>query len=277
MDMITLTLFGHPFAACFSLDYEYRTTSELGDDACLAYVQSGKQEVYSPTQKIVAREREGILMNCGNYIANFAEVTPTAPFRSVVFHLDSGTIRRAFGDKDLSFLRVDQSKKQMNPALKIERSELLDSFVESMMPYFNYPELAKEELLSLKMQELVYILSDSGRNPIATQIIGTLYNPGEIALDEIIASNLHNNLSVAELAHLTARSVSTFKRDFKKRYKQSPAKYFKTKRLEKSADLLRNTSLQVSQIAWDCGFENPAHFSTSFHNHFGESPRQFRS
>ncbi|MCZ6777609.1 MAG: hypothetical protein O7F16_01465, partial [Acidobacteria bacterium] len=176
MEVITLNLFGHPFAVCFSLEHAYRTMSELRDDACLAYVQSGKQEIYSPTQKIVARDKESILMNCGNYIANFAEVTPIIPFQSIVFHLDAHTIRKAFGDKNLSFLQVDQTHIPRNPALKIEQSDLLDSFVASMMPYFDHPGLARDELLALKLQELVHILSDSGRNPVATQIIGTLYD-----------------------------------------------------------------------------------------------------
>ena len=145
------------------------------------------------------------------------------------------------------------------------------------MPYFNHPKLAKEELLAVKLQELVYILSDSGKNPVATQIIGTLYSPEEIAFDEIIKANIYNNLSIAELAHLTARSESTFKRDFKKVYNDSPANYFKAKRLEKAAELLTTTSLQVNEIAWDCGFESPAHFSDSFHTHFGKSPSVHRA
>jgi len=277
MEMTSLELYSHPFAECFTLDQDLRITSEMRDDACLAYVQSGKQEVYSPRQKIVARDKESILMKCGNYIANFTDVSPTSKFKSLVFHLDPESIKKAFGDKDLGFLRVDKTHAPIDPALKIDQSELLDSFVASMMPYFNHPKLAKEELLAVKLQELVYILSDSGKNPVATQIIGTLYSPEEIAFDEIIKANIYNNLSIAELAHLTARSESTFKRDFKKVYNDSPANYFKAKRLEKAAELLTTTSLQVNEIAWDCGFESPAHFSDSFHTHFGKSPSVYRA
>lgn len=277
MEMISLKLKGHLFAECFSLDQEYRIQREMRDDACLAYIQSGKQEIYSPTQKIVAKDHESILMKCGNYIANFKDVTPTAQFKSVVFHLDPETIKTAFDDKDLDFLRVTRTETPLNPALKIAQNELLDSFVASMMPYFDHPELAREELLLIKLKELVYIISDFGRNSIATQIIGTLYSPEEIAFDEIITANLYNNMTISELAHLSARSESTFKRDFKKWYKESPAKFFKTKRLEKAADLLQNTSLQITEIAWDSGFENAAHFSASFHTHYGKSPKEFRN
>ena len=276
MEMISLELFGHSFAECFTLVQDLRISSEMRNDACLAYVHEGRQEIFSPTQNIIARTNESILMKCGSYIANFANVSPTSQFKSVVFHLDPESIQRAFGDKDLSFLRIDKTSAPINPALKIDRSELLDSFVRSMEPYFEKPELANEQLLAVKLQELVYILCDSGKNPLATQIIGTLYSKEEIAFDVIIESNLYSNLSIAELAHLTGRSDSTFKRDFRKRYDESPAKYFKTKRLDKAADLLKSSELQINEIAWNSGFESPAHFSDSFHTHFGVSPKAFR-
>jgi AraC-like DNA-binding protein len=274
--MISLELFGHVFAECFTLNQDFRLQREMRDDACLAYVQEGKQEIYSPTQKILATDKESILMKCGNYIANFLDVAPTAQFKSVVFHLDPEAIRKAFDDKDLDFLRVDKSKVTRDPALKMEKNELMDSFVASMMPYFDNPQMAKDELLLLKLKELVYILSDFGNNQVVNQIIGTLYSAEEIAFDEIISANLYHNLSVGELAHLTARSESSFKRDFRKWYSESPAKYFKTKRLEKSSDLLKNSNTPISEIAWECGFENPAHFSTSFHDYFCKSPREYR-
>lgn len=277
MEIKSLELFGHSFAECFTLNQGFRTTNEMRNDACLAYVQSGQQEIYSPTQKLVARNNESILMKCGNYVANFKDVTPTSEFKSVVFHLDPEVIKKAFGNEDLNFLRVSKPQHALDPALKIAQNELLDSFVASMIPYFNNPQLAKEELLLLKLKELIYILSDSGKNQIATQIIGTLYSPEEIAFDEIISANIYNNLSIAELAHLTSRSESTFKRDFKKWYSDSPAKYFKTKRLEKAADLLQNSSLQIGEIAWDCGFENAAHFSDSFRTFYGKSPKVYQA
>ena len=277
MEMTTIELYGHAFAECFTLSTDFRVPSVMSDDACLAYVQSGTQEVFSATQKIVARDRESILMKCGNYIANFRIVSPNDHFKSVVFHLDPLSIRKAFGDKDLNFLNIDRNMAPKDSALKVDRSELLDSFVASMMPYFDKPELANEELVAVKLQELVYILSDSGKNTLATQIIGTLYTPIDIAFEKVINANLYNNLSIGELSLLSARSESTFKRDFKKLYNLSPAKYFKTKRLQKAAELLKSSNHQISEIAWSCGFENAAHFSTSFHGHFGTSPREFRS
>ena len=277
MEITSLDLFGHTFAECLTLDQPYRVNRDMRNDACLAYIQAGEQELFSPTRKIVVKDNESILMKCGSYIANFKEVTPTSQFKSVVFHLDPETIGKAFTNDDLNFLRVSRSRSPIDPALKINQNDLLDGFVVSMMPYFNNPTLASEELLLLKLKELIYILSDSGKNELVTQIIGTVYIPEDIAFDQIINANLYNNLSIPELAHLTLRSESTFKRDFKNWYNENPGKYFKTKRLQKASELLKDTSLQIIEIAWDCGFESGAHFSDSFNNHFGKSPKEYRN
>lgn len=277
MEMINLSLFGHTFAECFTLSENFRMPREMRDDACLAYVQEGTQEIYAPTQKLIAKDKESILMKCGNYIANFSNVTPKTQFKSVVFHLDPQAIKKSFGSRDLSFLSDKRKSGNTDPALKLSRNVLLDSFVSSMTPYFDEPTLANDELMAVKLQELVMILSDSGKNALATEILGTLYDPEYAAFQSIINANLYNNMSISELAHLTNKSESTFKREFKKHYNESPAKYFRDKRIKRAAELLNTTSSSISEIAWECGFENIAHFSTSFNETFGKSPRNYRN
>jgi AraC-like DNA-binding protein len=277
MESTTIELFGKPFIQCVTIKRDYRIPKTMENDACLAYVSNGTHEIFSPNQRIVARDSESILMKCGNYIATFKDVDPKVPFKNIVFHLDPESIKRAFGDNDLSFLKVVKKSHKGTQALKYDQDELLDSFVDSVMTYVNKPHLATEELLCVKLQELVYILSDSGNNPLAVEILGTLYSKEVVHFEEIVQANLFTNLTIPELAHLTSKSESSFKRDFNKIYGESPAKYLKTKRLEKAAELLKYSDLRINEIAWDCGFENAAHFSSSFSQYYGHSPRDYRN
>ncbi|MFT7614045.1 MAG: AraC-like DNA-binding protein [Parvicellaceae bacterium] len=277
MEVITLSLRGRPFIQSFSLESDFRANQVRDHDACLSYVCSGTQEIFSPTGKIVTKDGEGVLMKCGNYVAGTVGATPISAYHGVAFHMNLETIKKAFAGKDLGFLKVSNNVKMVDPSVKISQNKMLENFISSLTFYFECPELAKEEILALKLQELVYILCDSGKNPIATQIIGTLETHDQIAFDEIISANLFSGLSLNELAHLTARSESSFKRDFRKWYQESPAKYFKIKRLEKAADLLKHSKLQVNEIAWDCGFESAAHFGAAFLASHGKTPKQFRA
>jgi AraC-like DNA-binding protein len=277
MEVTTLNLYGQAFADCLSMDSSFRGNQLSQDDACLAYVGSGTSEIYSPSGKIIVKDGESILMKCGNYITGVVGATPTSVFQSVIFHMNLESIKKAFIGKDIGFLKVDNESKKVDPSLKIGHSLQMESFIASLTLYFDNPKLVKDEIMALKLQELVYILCDSGKNPVATQIIGSLHSTDQLAFDDIIAANMYSGLSISELAHLSARSESTFKRDFKKWYKESPAKYFKAKKLQKAAGLLKNTTLQVNEIAWDCGFENAAHFGTSFLSFYGQTPKEYRA
>ena len=63
----------------------------------------------------------------------------------------------------------------------------------------------------------------------------------------------------AKLCHL---SLSTFKRDFFNHYQTTPGKWLLKKRLDHAANLLTNQYSNVTQIAFDSGFENISQQST---------------
>jgi AraC-like DNA-binding protein len=48
------------------------------------------------------------------------------------------------------------------------------------------------------------------------------------------------------------------------------------KKLEKAEKMIRERENQINEIAWACGFDNPAHFSTVFHAHYGKSPKKYQ-
>lgn len=56
------------------------------------------------------------------------------------------------------------------------------------------------------------------------------------------------------------------------------AAYVRTRRLERARGLLSNTTgASVTEVALECGFTDPAHFSRLFHRAYGVSPTGFRT
>lgn len=53
--------------------------------------------------------------------------------------------------------------------------------------------------------------------------------------------------------------------------------YINNFRLEKAKDLLSTSTLNISEIAYSCGFASPNYFSTSFKTKYGISPKDFRN
>ena len=276
MEIISLELYGKPFVNCFTVSQEYRLPREMRDDACLNYIAEGSTQVISGTKTISVGTGESVLMKCGNYMVISKGISSFSPQIALTFHFDYESIKKAFGTRDLSFLRKKTLIESLDPTVALGQNELIDGFVQSLDPYFKNKEMIKDDLLAVKLVELITILVNSTNDPLVSYIFGTIDSHEHFEFDKVIEANVFNNLSIPELAHLTNRSESKFKRDFKLYYKESPAKYLKTQKLKKASELLSTSSLQISEIAWDCGFDNVAHFSTSFTKQFGSSPRLYR-
>jgi AraC family transcriptional regulator, exoenzyme S synthesis regulatory protein ExsA len=83
-------------------------------------------------------------------------------------------------------------------------------------------------------------------------------------------------LSLHELAVLSNRSLSSFRRDFFSIYQTPPSQWIRKRRLKKAQELLRTTHMTITDICYTLGFENIAHFSRLFKSQFGSSPSEYR-
>ena len=128
----------------------------------------------------------------------------------------------------------------------------------------------------MKLKEIILLLSQT-RNADSVQIIlSQLFSPTTFTFKQIVEANLFSQLSVEELAQQTNLSISSFKRDFAKLYNDTPASYIKNRRLEKAAELLLVSNERISEIAFDCGFNDVANFTKSFSEKYHTTPTNYR-
>ena len=161
-------------------------------------------------------------------------------------------------------------------AILVNGDVTLDAYFQSMLAYFTGTDKPAETLLTLKLKELIVSILLGRNNPELAAYFQSLLKSDAPPLSQIMEANFCYNLALEEFARLSHRSLSTFKRDFRKYYHQSPGKWLLQKRLEYSAVLLKNPALNVSEVAMDCGFEDLSHFSRAFKDKFGVSPASYR-
>ncbi|MNB86894.1 Virulence regulon transcriptional activator VirF [compost metagenome] len=129
-------------------------------------------------------------------------------------------------------------------------------------------------MVKIKLMELLLHLSESNE-----RFLYQLLQPGvndNNSISRIMEENFTNPVSLQDLAYLSGRSLSTFKREFKATYHTSPLKWIRNRRLDKAENMLLETSFSVTDICYSTGFENIAHFSKVFKLRFGLAPSEFR-
>jgi AraC family transcriptional regulator len=83
-------------------------------------------------------------------------------------------------------------------------------------------------------------------------------------------------ISLDELAAIACLSKFHYLRVFKSVFQLSPYQYLLKLRLEKAGELLKHTSIPVSIISIELGFQNITSFSRLFHQRYGYSPTEYR-
>ena len=93
---------------------------------------------------------------------------------------------------------------------------------------------------------------------------------------DFMRDNLHQNLTLAEMARQAGLSTFHFLRVFKAVTGRTPHRHLTELRVDCARRHLENGSLPVSEIAYLCGFSSPAHLSTAFTRTVGTSPSAYR-
>jgi AraC family transcriptional regulator len=91
-----------------------------------------------------------------------------------------------------------------------------------------------------------------------------------------VESNLDKPIRSSELASVVRLNPAYFCRVFRESFGEPPLQYISRRRVERAQELMRSTNTSLSQIAFDCGFSDQAHFSRLFRRLAGDTPRAWR-
>lgn len=91
-----------------------------------------------------------------------------------------------------------------------------------------------------------------------------------------IQQNYTSRISLKEIAAAGSVGISKCCKLFSRYFSQSPNLYLNQYRLNKSAQLLRETDMTITEIALSTGFGSASYYAESFRKWAGMSPGKFR-
>jgi AraC family transcriptional regulator, exoenzyme S synthesis regulatory protein ExsA len=221
------------------------------------FIEGDKINVFGPgSTKLVARNQ---LVNITKYPAN------GEPFRSVFIYFNDDLLRKHYISN-----ATDQHQITGSKYIVLDNHPLLDSLFGSLTPYLNMTEKLPEDIAAMKVEEAITVLRRVDQR--ADGILSNFREPGGIDLPDFVEKNYRFNLPLEKFAYLTGRSMTTFKKDFRKYFNTSPQKWLTSKRLELAHYYIFEKNQKPIDVYFEAGFENLSHFSYAFKRQYGYSP-----
>lgn len=171
---------------------------------------------------------------------------------SVDYEIDYGSLI-----KDKLFLG------QINPEIKDSLNKITNALPRSNKNL--------EFLLDLYAQELVYnLVHIKGVH----QILNLEYDNPVYKAIKYMHDNYTLPISIKQIASDLNMSEANFCQYFKKITGVSPKEYLTSLKLSKAKDIIKNKN--ITEAAYDLGYENISHFISLFKNKYGITPKQYK-
>ncbi len=186
------------------------------------------------------------------------------PHKTVVMHLTVDRLRKFY--ESIPPRAGGGSPQRI---VQFGQHPLLQSCMSSLIPYFDMDDLPPG-LATLKINEAITILRSV--DPAIDGVLANFEEPGKLDLAGYMEKNFMFNMPIERFGYLTGRSITTFKRDFKKIYNTTPQRWLTRKRLELAHYRFVEHRSKPIDVCYEVGFENLSHFSFAFKKQFGYAP-----
>lgn len=226
----------------------------------LTYVDKGRMHTVVDGKTLTLEQGEAIFYNCGQYHSQWSDNDVSVSFVTVTFDMSIQDTSIPAG-----VLSVDN-----------EMRSLLGKIINEKENYSIY----SEDLILCYLKEFVIKVVRYSRlekaiiqqdNIIRTRIDDDILNR---CLD-FIEKNIEKKLTVTDVARSIPISPSYLSSIFRKKIDMTVIDYINSFRLEKSKELIKNSSLNFTQISENLGYNSVHYFSRQFKLKYGISPSEF--
>lgn len=239
---------------------------QIVPELTLSFMVSGKKELRFANQKIIGQAGDIALIRKNELLKSLKMSDEEGQhYKSISIFFTPEILRQYASNNNIQF----SDKYFGKPYIDLRQSKFIRAYFESLLPYFNRPQILTNKIAAIKTDEVLELLLVHHSN--LKQMIFDLSEPHKIDLEKFINKNFTYNIPLKDFARLTGRSLSTFKRDFKIIFDSAPERWLKERRLDEAKYLITEKQQKPSEVYYLVGFENFSHFSVSFKEKFGSN------
>ena len=262
---------GHNAIYYKDLERDLENIEFYSNTLCVVYIESGQECITtSDNHNLTLKSGSATILPQGLHLHS-DYVKSTQNLKAFLVFYEESIIR--------DFLKVPSPSKSLvpfnNEIINISGGEALKNYFKAIKT-LQTEGLNEPCLIRIKQFELLHLLNLKAHQPIQLFLKSVLLkrNPKR-NLQRLLNEHPVHHLTVSDLASLSGRSPSSFNRDFRATYHQSPKQWLQDKRLDHASELLIQ-NISVTQVATELGYDNTSHFITSFKKRNKITPKQFQ-
>lgn len=92
-----------------------------------------------------------------------------------------------------------------------------------------------------------------------------------------VKNNFREEITLEEIANMVSMTIPSFCRYFKKITKKTFIQFVNEYRLVHASKLLAEKPMSITEVCFECGFNNFSHFNKSFKAFTGQNPSEYRN
>lgn len=232
-----------------------------------ARIVSGEMKVIQADKTYTFGPGDTLLFPCNQLSKLIKSPKGGRPYKAVVIFFTPERLKEFYAHNAITF-----TEPRARNITTYDKHPLLESFFASLIPYFDLESELPDKMVTIKIEEALTILRIIDKN--IDNLLADFSVPYKINLADFMEKNYMFNMTMEKFGYLSGRSLTTFKRDFKKTFNMTPQKWIIQKRLELAHYKLAENKQKPIDVYLETGFEDLSHFSFAFKKHFGYAPTQ---
>ncbi len=201
--------------------------------------------------------------------------------------LSHGELHQPRWDKEFNFIAISYSPTFINNLIEVNNQSFSEQRAKEDKVLLTLSRTLIKELEtecfmgsiygeSIAITMAIHLVEKYGRNQKILKPKGKLSAKQLNSVLEYFHSNLNNKVLLSELSKEIHLSPFHLARLFSQTIGIAPHQYFLKIKIERALGLIKKTNLSFTEIAYELGFMDQAHFSNQFKKYTGVSPSKLR-
>jgi AraC-like DNA-binding protein len=271
-----------PMIVKFSQPYSNGIQSHNLSRHTIGFVLRGRKFIYNGDIRCEVKRGEMFFLAKGHHYTEDVPEDAEQPFEQITCYYSPEQLGRILStlcrnfDLDISNDHSCERCREANYVV-VPTWNAVRNFFATLNQYIKEDMFSRDNTAeSIKMTELVYLIVTRHDCCIKNKLLSNVDTARE-SFEQLIFDNIFSDISIEELASRSNRSMTSFKKEFRRHFFEPPHKWFIRQRLMHSRLLLISTDKSISEIGVECSFPNTSHFIKLFKKQYGMTPASYRT